>query len=100
MQTTKSTVLFVLLDVNLLLAGDDEGFVWLYDLSKVHSQLPDPEERERKGGIEIRHSKVTSKFMSSVSIRKLKQLKCYAGIILRYCKSHLRYNLRRTLEYV
>eukprot|EP00795_Rhopilema_esculentum_P016021 gene16021-7364_t len=42
---------------NKLLAGDDEGFVWLYDLSKIHGQLPDPEERDRKGPLELRHSK-------------------------------------------
>ena len=74
---SRLTVLFLLLDAHLLLAGDDEGFVWLYDLSKVHSQLPDPEERERKGGIEIRHSKVTSKFYPEENIYELKQLKGY-----------------------
>lgn len=51
-------VLSLFTDANMLLAGDDQGFVWLYDLSNVQNQLPDPEERDRKGPLELRHSKV------------------------------------------
>jgi len=43
-------------DGSVLLAGDDEGFVWAYDLSKVHGQLPNPDERDRKGPLELRHA--------------------------------------------
>ena len=45
-----------LIDGSVLLAGDDEGFVWAYDLSKVHGQLPNPDERDRKGPLELRHT--------------------------------------------
>ena len=45
-----------LIDGSVLLAGDDEGFVWAYDLSKVHGQLPNPDERDRKGPLELRHA--------------------------------------------